>query len=327
MPGKIKVGSVGLALWLLMTAIGMLIPRGSLGADKIKIGVLLTSDTPIYVQTKDAAIRELAAAGFGQDRVIFDVKEAKVDSALAAKIAKQFESDGVRLVIAMGTTATSGAFKELKDTPIVLSLVWDPVESGFAKSWTSSGTNVTGSSNRVPMVSVVKALLRLGPVKRLGVMFNPSERNSVLQMEEIRGLQRELGFELVEVPINKKEEAAAVTRAFAPRVNALYATGAVTVTSQMEAIAVVAAENRLPTASHISDTVEAGALLGVISNLQEVGKLAGAKAAQILRGAKPSDIPIETLKHFEVAVNMKTANASGIKIPVDLLQSATRVIR
>jgi len=95
---------LGLGLWVLLAAIGMLIPGGSLGADKIKIGVLLTSDTPIYVQTKDAAIRELAAAAFGQDRVVFDVKEAKVDSALAAKIAKQFEADRVRLVIAMGTT-------------------------------------------------------------------------------------------------------------------------------------------------------------------------------------------------------------------------------
>jgi putative ABC transport system substrate-binding protein len=95
----------------------------------------------------------------------------------------------------------------------------------------------------------------------------------------------------------------------------------------MPAISAVAAEYKLPTASHIIDTVEKGALLGVTANLQEVGKLCGAKAAQVLRGAKPSDVPIETLKHFEVAINMKTATASGVKIPMDLLQSASRVIR
>jgi putative ABC transport system substrate-binding protein len=308
-------------------AIGLIVPGTSLGADKIKVGILMTADTPLYVQAKDAAIQELVAAGFGPDRVVFDVKDAKTDTAVAAKIAKQFAADGVRLVITMGTTATSGVFKEMKDTPIVLTLVWDPVTPGFAKSWASSGNNVTGSSNRVPMASVLKTLMRLGPMKRLGVMFNPEEKNSVFQMEEIKGLQRELDFEMVEVPISKKDDPAGVVRTFAPRVNALYATGAVTVTSQMTVIAAVAAEHKIPTASHIIDTVEKGALLGVTANLQEVGKLAGVKAAQVLRGAKPSDVPIETLKRFDVAINMKTATATGIKIPVDLLQSATRVIR
>jgi putative ABC transport system substrate-binding protein len=316
-----------LILFALLAAIGLIVPGTSLGADKIKIGILMTADTPLYAQAKDAAIQELAASGFGPDRVVFDVKDAKTDTAVAAKIAKQFAADGVRLVITMGTTATSGVFKEMKDTPIVLTLVWDPVTPGFAKSWASSGTNVTGSSNRVPMASVLKTLMRLGPMKRLGVMFNPEEKNSVFQMEEIKGLQRELAFEMLEVPINKKDDPAGVVRTFAPRVNALYATGAVTVTSQMPAISAVAAEYKLPTASHIIDTVEKGALLGVTANLQEVGKLCGAKAAQVLRGAKPSDVPIETLKHFEVAINMKTATASGVKIPMDLLQSASRVIR
>jgi putative ABC transport system substrate-binding protein len=201
------------------------------------------------------------------------------------------------------------------------------VESGFAKSWASSGNNVTGSSNKMSLAVPIKTLQRIGPVKRLGVLFNPAEKNSILQLDELKGLQRELGFEVIEVPVGKKEEAVAAVRTFAPRVQAFYVTGAVTVTSQVAAVAVAAMEHKLPTVAHTIDVVEAGVLVGVTANLQEVGRLAGVKAAQVLRGAKPASIPIETPKRFDVAVNLKTATATGVKVPADLLQSATRVIR
>jgi len=316
-----------LILFALFPAIGMLAPGASLGAEKIKIGVLLTSDDPRYPDTAEAAIKQLKAEGYDESKIILDIQSAKGDKAAAAKIARQFAADGVRLVMPMGTTAATGAVKELKDIPIVFGVVWDPVEAGFARDWKSSGMNTTGSSNKVPMAALVRTLRRMKPLKRLGVLYNPTEKNSVLQLEELKGLQRELAFEAVEIAVTKAEEAAAAARAFAPKVDAFYLSGAVPVTSQTAAIAAVAAERKLPTISHLIDVVEGGALLAVTANLQEVGRLAGVKAAQVLRGTKPSSIPIETLKKFDVTINLKTATAMGVKIPVDLLQSASRVIR
>ncbi len=314
-------------LFALLPAIGMIIPGASLGAEKTKIGVLLSSDDARYVDVAEAAIKQLKAEGYSDSKITVNTQDAKGDKAAAAKIAKQFAADGVRLVMPMGTAATAGAVKELKDIPIVFGVVWDPVEAGFARDWRSSGMNTTGSSNKVPMAALVKTLKRLSSLKRLGVLYNPTEKNSVLQLEEFKGLQRELAFEVVEVAVTKAEEAAAVARAFAPRVDAFYISGAVTVTSQMAAIASVAAEHKLPTISHLIDVANGGALLAVSANLQEVGRLAGAKAAQVLRGTRPSDIPIETLKRFDVVINLKTASATGVKVPVDLVQSASRVIR
>jgi putative ABC transport system substrate-binding protein len=314
-------------LTALLLVVGLLAPGASVGAEKLKIGILLSGDDPRYVEAAEAAVKQLKAEGYDESRLTVETQSAKGDAALAAKLARQFASDGVRLVLTMGTAATAGAVAELKDLPIIIGIVWDPVESGFAKSWASSGNNVTGSSNKMSLAVPIKTLQRIGPVKRLGVLFNPAEKNSILQLDELKGLQRELGFEVIEVPVGKKEEAVAAVRTFAPRVQAFYVTGAVTVTSQVAAVAVAAMEHKLPTVAHTIDVVEAGVLVGVTANLQEVGRLAGVKAAQVLRGAKPASIPIETPKRFDVAVNLKTATATGVKVPADLLQSATRVIR
>jgi putative ABC transport system substrate-binding protein len=311
----------------LLAALGLLAPGGSQGAERLKIGVLLSTDEPRYTDAAEAAIKQLRVEGYDDNKITIETKSANGDKAAAAKIAKQFAANGVRLVLALGTTATAAAIEYQKDIPIVFGTVWDPVEAGFVRSWAAPGTNVTGSSNKVPMASVVRTVKLLGPMQRLGVLFNPAEKNSIFQLDELKVLQRELAFEVVEVPVVKKEEAVAVTRAFAPRVQAFYVSGAVSVTSQMAAVVAVAEAHKLPTVSHLIDTVEAGVLLGVSANLQEVGRLAGVKAAQILRGANPATIPIDTVKRFDVAINMKTATATGVKIPVDLLQTATRVIR
>lgn len=316
-----------LTLFTLLGVMGMIIPSASLGAEKIKIGIILSSDEVRYTGTAEAAVKQLKAEGYDESKISVETRDAKGDKVAAAKIAKQFAADGVRLVLTMGTAATTGAVKELKDIPVVFGIVWDPVEAGFARNWRSSGMNTTGSSNKMSLSVPIKTLKRLAPIKRLGVMYNPSEKNSVLQLEELKGFQRELTLEVVDVPVTSKEEAVSVARAFAPRVDAFYITGAVTVTSQMAAIAAVAVEHKLPTITHTIDNVDAGALLGVSANLQEVGKLAGAKAAQVLRGTKPSDIPIETPKRFDVVINLKTTNVMGIKVPIDLLQSASRVVR
>src|SRR5574337_1794327 len=287
-----------LLLVALLAAIGMLTPGVGQGADKIKIGVLLSGDDARYVGTAEAAIKQLKAEGYDDSKIIVETQSAKGDNALAAKIARQFAADRVRLVLTSGTVATAGAVKELKDLPIVFGMVWDPVEAGFARDWASSGMNTTGSSVKMSLSVPIKTLRRLGPMKSLGVLFDPAEKNSVQQLDELKGLQRELAFEVVEVPVLKKEEAVAAIRTFAPRVNAFYVTGALTVTSQMASIAAAAAEHKRPTVSHTIDNVEAGALLGLAADVQEVGRQAGVRMAQVLRGAKPASIPIEIPKRF-----------------------------
>jgi len=316
-----------LSLCLGLAAGALVAPGLGWSSEKLKIGILHSADEARYLQTAEGALKQLKAEGFDDGKISVDTQSAKGDRATAAKIAKHFVADGAKVILTMGTGATGVAVKEVKEIPIVFGMVWDPVDSGFAKDWRSSGTNTTGSSSKVPMIALYKTLKQLTPVKRLVVMFCPSEKNSVLQLQEFKDVQKELGIEIIEAPVAKAEEAASVARAFASRGEAIYTSGAVAVTSQMPAITAVLVERKIPTISHLADAVEAGALIGVTANIQEGAKFVGAKTAQILRGSQPADLPIEMSKRFDIAINLKTANAMGVKIPINLLQSASKIIR
>jgi putative ABC transport system substrate-binding protein len=319
--------NIPLGILILLLTTGGVFSSPVLAADKVKVGILLSADEARYRDGADAAIKQVKAEGFDDATLTVETRDAKGDKKVAAAIAKEFAAGGARAILVMGTGGTAAAMDALKDTPIVFSMVWDPVDAGFAKSWTASGTNGTGSSNKVSMTAVIKTLKRIGPVKRFGVLFNPAEKNSVSQLDEIKAIQKELEFEVVEAPVAKKEDAAKVAKSLVGKVDAIHITGAVVVTSQVPEITAVTIAAKIPTSSHLIDAVEAGALLGVTASVQEVGRLAGAKLAKVLRGEKPAGLPIDTVKRLDVSVNMKTAKAAGIKVPVDLLQSATRVIR
>lgn len=80
------------------------------------------------------------------------------------------------------------------------------------------------------------------------------------------------------------------------------------------------------TLTHIDDLLDRGVLLGVCADSYELGRLAGKKAAKVLRGANPSSVPIEHLKKLQVTINMRTANAGGFRLPPAFMKSATRVM-
>ncbi len=296
-------------------------------ADTVKVGVLLSADDARYRDGAEAAIKQLRSEGVGEGAVTGETRNAKGDKKAAAAMAKELASGGARVVLAMGTGAAGGALEALKETPVVFSMVWDPLDAGFVKSLDAPGGTATGSTSKVPMASIIRTLQRIAPVKRLGVLYNPAERNSVAQLEELKAARKDLKFEIVEAVVPKKEDAASVTKSLVGKVDAIHLSGAVVVTSQVPAITAVAAANKLPTSTHLIDAVEAGALVGVTANVQDVGRIAGAKLAKVLRGEKPAVIAVEGVKKFDVSVNMKTAKAAGIKVPIDLLQSASRVIR
>mgnify|MGYP001038284869 CR=1 FL=1 len=149
----------------------------------------------------------------------------------------------------------------------------------------------------------------------------------MLQLDGLKKLQDKMGFVVIAANVANAEEAGGVTRSLVGRVDSIFITGATTVGKGLKDIVEVATKSKIPTVAHLADRAEKGVLVVASANPFKLGELAGKKAAQILRGARPSDIPIETLKSYEIAVNLKIANAMGIKIPATLLKAATKVIK
>jgi putative ABC transport system substrate-binding protein len=307
-------------------AVGLYFVSVVLAQTKVKIGIMPSSDSPQYTETLKGLLKELKKEGFDESKATIEIRNAENKKEMVAEIAKDFRAKKMDVIIPIGTVAAVGTYDEIKDIPIVFCLIFDPIGAKIANSWESSGTNTTGSSNWVEMKALIKVLREVSPGKRIGVIYNETEQQTVIQLEAFQKIQDKEGITVVPANLTKAEDAKNVTNGLVGRVDGIYIPGGTVAAQGLDGIMEVAKKAKIPTISHLLERVEKGALLAVSANSSQVGELAGKKAAQVLRGTKPADIPIEYLQKYDIAVNLKTAKEMGIRVPVSLLKTAKKVI-
>ena len=291
-----------------------------------RIGILAFSEESRYSDSTRGVIDQLKLEGFVEPDVMFIKAEAGRNKAKAADYIKQFAAAKLDLIVTQGTSATVPVAREIKDVPIVFSVVYDPVEAGIAMAWKSSGNNTTGASTKIPMSSLLDSLKAFAPVKYLSVLYSPGEKNSEAQLRDLQKIQATYRIKIIPVPITNKEELPQLLPEVVRSSDAIFVTGSTLVNSQISMVVDLATKGKVITVTHLEDLVEKGVLIGVCTNSYNLGRLAGEKAARILKGAKPSSIPIETLKKFDVILNMRTASAGGFRIPPEYIKTVTRKI-
>ncbi len=291
-----------------------------------RIGILTFSEEVRYNESRNGIIDRLKKDGFGEPAVQYTIENAGGSKARAAELVRKFAAEKMDLIITIGTSATIAAAKEIEDVPIVFSTVYDPVEAGIARDWKSSGNNTTGSSTRLSMSKLVDSLKEFVPVKKLIVLYTPGEKNSEAQLRELQGLQSTSQIKVIPIILTKKEEVARTLSEVLPAADAMYLTGSSVIGETVPIIVDKANKTKMVTITHLDDLVNKGALLGICPNSYEVGRLAGKKAVQILKGAKPSSIPIEPEKKLDFILNMKTAKAGRFQIPPSFLKKVTKTV-
>ncbi|MFH1078781.1 MAG: ABC transporter substrate-binding protein [Pseudomonadota bacterium] len=314
----------GLVIFIAMVA--MLNPFPVEAKAGKRIGVLLWSEEPRYIEAKNGIMEQLREEGFGEPAVKFIMENAGGNKADLAEIVQKFSAAKMDLIISIGTTATISVTREIKDVPVVFSMVYDPVEVNIAQTWKNSGNNTTGASPLVPMSKLMDTLKRFAPAKRLAVLYTPAEKNSVVQLKGLLRAQSDFQLEIVPVPLTNSEEVALVLPEVIRTVDAIYLSGSSVIGKTISMIVDLATKAKVVTITHLDDLVSEGVLLGVCANPYAVGRLAARKAAKVLKGAKPASIPIETPENLDLMINLKTAKAGQFKITPSFMKSVTKVI-
>lgn len=295
------------------------------GAGK-RIGILTFSEEVRYDEARNGIIDQLKKDGFGEPAVQFTMENAEGSKAKAAELVQKFGAAKMDLIITLGTSAALAATREIHDVPIVFSMVYDPVEAGIARDWKSSGRNTTGSSTRLSMSKLMDSLKEFAPVKKLIVLYTPGEKNSEAQLRELQGVQITSQIKVIPIILTRKEEVPRTLSEVLPAADAMYLTGSSVIGETVPIIVDRANKAKMVTITHLDDLVTKGALLGICPNSYQVGRLAGKKAAEILKGAKPSSIPIETEKKLDFILNMRTAQAGQFSIPPSFLRKVTKTV-
>jgi putative ABC transport system substrate-binding protein len=224
---------------ILLLAVALMIVGGVssfTGAQPLVIGVTQIVEHPALDAARDGFIAALEEAGYkeGED-VVYDLQNAQGDFTNAISIAQKFKDDKVDLIVAIATPTAQAALQVNQEIPIVINAVTDPVAASLAKSWESSGNNLTGMSDAAPNKQQVELIpLFLPEAKNVGTIYNAGEANSVVQIEVARETCKELGLNLIEVTVSNSSEVLMAAQSLAGRVEAIYIVTDNTVVSALE---------------------------------------------------------------------------------------------
>ena len=294
------------------------------------IGVLLVGPSP---ESKEAqAFRQgLRDAGYTEGRdVVIEWRSASGDYDKVAGLAADLIQSKVDVMVVDGTVGTRAAKRATSNIPIVMVLVADPVGSGLVANLAHPGGNVTGLSLMIPDLTAKQLQLLKEAIPRLtrvSVLWNPETPFHAKVVENLKAAAPSLSIELSFVSVRTPEEIgpafSAMTRM---RAEALYIIGDPFFLSHGTTLLKLASKARLPVIS-VSQFADAGVLMSYGPNIGDVFRRSAGYVDKILKGAKPSDLPIEQPTKFELVVNLKTAKALGITIPESILLRADEVIR
>jgi putative ABC transport system substrate-binding protein len=229
-----------------------------------------------------------------------------------------------------GNYAAQVAKAATTSIPIVFGVSEDPVKLGLVASLARPGGNLTGINFFVTELTAKRlALLHdlVPKAVRIAVLVNPANPASESTLGEIPEAARAMGLQIQVLKASTKSEIeAAFATLVRDRAEALYVAGDVFFTSRRVQFATLAASYRIPATYPSSEAAEAGGLMSYATDRVDMWRQVGAYTGQILKGAKPADLPVLQSTKFEFVINLQTARALGIEVPNSIQLLADEVI-
>jgi len=230
-----------------------------------------------------------------------------------------------------GNFAALAAKAATTTTPIVFGVAEDPVKMGLVASLARPGGNATGINffNQEVAAKRLALLHELVPkAVRIAVLVNPANVPAAEStLRDIPDAARAMGLEIQVLHASTSREIeAAFATLVRDRADALYVAGDTFFTSRRVQFATLAASYRIPASYPTRQAVEAGGLMGYATDRVDMYRQVGVYTGQILKGAKPADLPVVQSTKFEFVINLQTARALGVEVPLHLQQLADEVI-
>ena len=280
-----------------------------------------------------AGFREgLQKLGWAEGRNIrIDIRRGALDAESRQRFAKELVASQPDLILSHTTATTAALLQQTRTIPIVFVQVVDPVGSGLVASFPRPGGNVTGFTNLEGSMAGkwLELLKEIAPrVNRAAILFNPATASyAEVFLNPYKATAASFAVEPIVAPVRDTSELESVVAAQAREPNG----GLVVMPSPFMAvhraeIIALAARYRLPAVYPFRFFAELGGLLSYGSDPVDIFRRAATYADRILKGAKPSELPVQAPVKFELVINLKTAKALGLDVPLSLQQRADEVI-
>lgn len=285
---------------------------------------------PALNQTVRGIIDALKEGGYEKDKNLeIRVESAQANGALAAQIAEKFMAQEPDVVVGVGTLSAQSLVKYAinNQTKLIFSSITDPSGAGLVQEIEKPGNNTSGVSNFVnlePQLTMFKKLLP--KLKRIGILYNVGEVNSVSMVKKLEILCPQLGLSLVKQTIAKTGDVAQGALKLAAQVDAIFISNDNTSLSSLPSIINVAEKAKIPVFVSDVDATEKGAVAALGPNQYNIGHQTGRMIVGILNGDDIKAMPVQFPAKIDLYINLDAAKKIGLAIPQEILDNATKII-
>ncbi|MEA4827811.1 ABC transporter substrate binding protein [Clostridium sp. JNZ J1-5] len=306
--------------------------KGAESKEKVvKLGVTQIVEHAALDSARKGFIKALEDKNYKDgSNIKIDFQNAQGDMPTTQTIADKFVNDKVDLILAIATPSAQAAYnatqKSNANIPILITAVTDPVKAGLVKSLDKPGTNVTGTSDALPIEGQFELIKKLLPqAKNIGILYNTSETNSALQVEDAKKAAPNFGYQIITSGVTSSNEIPQALSSILDKIDVLYiptdnmiaaAAPTITKTCYSKKVAVIGSE---------AGQVKAGAVATAGIDYFKLGYETGLKAVEIIQGKKPEEIPVTFLKETKIVINEDAVKKLNIKVPDDMNSSAEKV--
>ncbi|RCW48770.1 MULTISPECIES: ABC transporter substrate-binding protein [unclassified Halanaerobium] len=296
----------------------------STGAAEYEIGISQFVEHPALDSAREGFIDALAEEDFVEGKNIeITLQNAQADMATAQSIAQRFKQQRPDLVLAITTQSAQTAVNVIKDIPILITAVTDPVVAGLVDSMEKPGGNVTGTTDMNPVAKQLDLVKQFIPnVKDIGILYNPGEVNSVVQVEIAKEKAEEMGVKLHEGTVTNSSEVSLAASALVDKVDAIYVPTDNIIVSALPAVLNITNPKKIPVFASENGQVKQGAVATLGIDYYMLGRQTGKMAARVLNGEKPADMSIEGAENPKLYLNKTACSNLGLEIPEEILEKA-----
>jgi len=298
---------------------------------RIGVFISLAADDPTGQARFVAFVQALQELGWTDGRnVRIDTRWGPGDAERARRYAAELVALAPDVILASGGTSVAALLQASHTVPIVFTQTQDPVGAGYVDSLAQPGGNTTGFTSMEYGTSgkYLELLKEIAPrIARAAVLRDPTTPQGTGQFGAIQAVAPSLGVELRPIDVRDAPEIERAVTAFGRSANGgLIVTGNASSALHRDLIITLAARNKLPAIYWERFFATGGGLISYGADSIDPHRRAAGYVDRILKGEKPSNLPVQAPTKYELAINLKTAKALGLTVPQSLLASADEVI-
>jgi putative ABC transport system substrate-binding protein len=298
-------------------------PKGGASSGTVEVGIIQLADNGAFTDMREGFIARMRALGYSEDKMVFDYKNANGDTATLNSICQTMVDEKKDFIVAIATPSAQAIVNMDSGIPVFFISVSNPVGAGIITDMNTPDKNATGTSNAIPVSEMFKLSDRLTPgCKSYGLIYNTGEINSVTTIEKAKAYMDENGLSYKEAVVTASSEVQQAAQSLAGEVDAFFIPNDSMVQSAMPQVAEVAKDAKVPVYGSSAVMVASGAFATISIDDTTIGGMTADMADKFLKGTPMEKIPSVTVSDFTTVINKSTADAIGVTISQDVLDSA-----